>query len=82
MSSDTWLPTPAAAQALHCSESFLRRNRDLNPDGFLTNGKHWRWGAAMNNRPMLWNIRAIEQAINRRGKRLNKEHQAAREAAK
>ena len=81
MFNDQWLPTPVAAQALHCSESFLRRNRDLNPNGFLTNGKHWRWGTAM-NRPMLWNVPAIEQAINRRGKQLNKDCQAAREAAK
>jgi hypothetical protein len=78
MTTDQWLPTPRAAAALDCSESFLKRSRDT-AGGFLINGKHWRAGTSW-NRPMLWNVPLIRALLNERGLQQTHKRELARKA--
>ena len=62
---DTWLPTGKAVCALCRSADTLKRY--ALRDGVLIEGQHWRRGAYRQS-PMVWNVRACEQAIALRGR--------------
>ena len=80
MTTDHWLPTPAAAGAVPCSQSFLKRNRDIS-GGFLINGVHWRFGVGHSS-PIFWNVPAIQKVINERGLQQARERNLERKAEK
>tara|TARA_B100002051_G_scaffold255653_1_gene271492 strand:- start:1423 stop:1695 length:273 start_codon:yes stop_codon:yes gene_type:complete len=80
MTTDQWLPTPAATAALKCSPSFLKRNRDT-AGGFLINGVHWRWGVGHSS-PIFWNVPAIQKLLNERGLQQARERNLERKAEK
>lgn len=60
-----WLPTTAAAMALGCSATTLKRKRDIC-GGFLEAGTHYTFGSELNS-PITWNVAAIREAMHRRG---------------
>jgi hypothetical protein len=51
---ETWLPTPAAAVALGCSQSHLKRSRDID-GGSLEGGIDYCLGSS-SNAPITWHI--------------------------
>lgn len=63
-----WLPTPAAAIALGCSQSHLKRSRDSH-GGPLRSGIEYRYlGSA--NAAILWNVEACRERFHHHGQLL------------
>ena len=54
MTTELWLPTPAAAVALGCSQSHLKRIRD-NAGGPLEGGTDYCLGSS-SNAPITWHV--------------------------
>ena len=63
--SDVWLKTPHAAQALGCSEGWLKRCR-ISHGGFLQPELHYALGATA-TAPITWNVAEVRRAIHYRG---------------
>ena len=66
MSTNGWLPTPAAAQALGCSQKHLKNKRDSH-GGFLVEGVDYRLGCSV-TAPITWNVERCRDAFHYRGK--------------
>ena len=79
MSTDGWLPTPAAAQALGCSQKHLKNKRDSH-GGFLVEGIDYKLGCSL-TAPIVWDVERCRNAFHYRGKLARKEVQQRRQEA-
>ena len=71
LTSELWLPTTAASQALGRSPSYLKRLRDTH-GGFLEAGRHYAM-APSSNAAITWNVSLIREALNKRASSFRKE---------
>jgi hypothetical protein len=62
---ETWLPTPAAAVALGCSQSHLKRSRETS-GGPLDGGVDYALGSGSNT-PITWNVERCRAKFHRSG---------------
>lgn len=74
-----WLPTPAAAIALGCSQSHLKRSRDSH-GGSLRSGTEYRY-LGSSNAPIRWNVEACRERFHQHGQLIRAGAAALREAA-
>lgn len=63
--SQQWLRTPTAAEALGCSQNHLKRCRDSH-GGFLVGGEDYILGSS-HSASILWNVERIRAAFHHRG---------------
>ena len=63
--SQQWLRTPTAAEALGCSQNHLKRCRDSH-GGFLVGGEDYILGSS-HSASILWNVVRIRAAFHHRG---------------
>ena len=63
--SQQWLRTPTAAEALGCSQNHLKRCRDTH-GGFLLGGEDYILGSS-HSASILWNVERIRAAFHHRG---------------
>ena len=63
--SQQWLRTPTAAEALGCSQNHLKRCRDTH-GGFLVGGEDYILGSS-HSASILWNVERIRAAFHHRG---------------
>ena len=63
-----WLPTPAAAIALGCSQSHLKRNRDSH-GGPLRSGTDYRYQGG-SSAPILWHVESCRDRFHHHGQLL------------
>ena len=74
-----WLPTPAAAIALVCSQSHLKRSRDSH-GGPLRSGTEYRYQGG-SSAPILWNIEACRDRFHHHGQLIRAGAAVLREVA-
>lgn len=72
-----WLPTPAAAIALGCSTSHLKRHRDEN-GGPLRSGTDYRYQGGP-TAPILWNVESCRERFHHYGMQLRQAGAVIRE---
>ena len=65
MTTDLWLPTKAAADALGISTDTLKRKREIG-GGFLEAGHHWCAGSTRNS-PLTFCVERCREAFYQRG---------------
>ena len=70
MTTELWLPTPAAAVALGCSQSHLKRSRD-NAGGPLEGGTDYCLGSS-SNAPITWHVERCRAKFHRAGLQVRK----------
>ena len=63
--SQQWLRTPTAAEALGCSQNHLKRCRDSH-GGFLVGGEDYILGSS-HSASILWHVERIRAAFHHRG---------------
>ena len=63
-----WLPTPAAAIALGCSQSHLKRSRDSH-GGILEGGVDYCLGAST-SAPITWHVERVRAKFHHHGQLL------------
>ena len=73
------LKTPQAADALGCSVSYLKRQRDTH-GGFLELGKHYHRKPS-SNAAITWDVDLIRAEMNKRSRRSLLIHSAVASAA-
>ena len=71
LTSEIWLPTTEASQALGRSPSYLKRLRDTH-GGFLEAGVHYAM-APSSNAAITWNVPLIRDLLNKRASSFRKE---------
>ena len=67
---EKWLPTPAAAIALGCSQSHLKRSRD-SEGGTLDSGIDYCLGSS-SNAPITWHVERCRAKFHRAGLQVRK----------
>ena len=77
--SQQWLRTPTAAEALGCSQNHLKRCRDSH-GGFLVGGEDYILGPSHSG-AILWNVEKIRAAFHYRGMLRQRGEAALKQAA-
>ena len=77
--SQQWLRTPTAAEALGCSQNHLKRCRDSH-GGFLVGGEDYILGPS-HSAAILWNVEKIRAAFHYRGMLRQRGEAALKQAA-
>ena len=77
--SQQWLRTPTAAEALGCSQNHLKRCRDTH-GGFLVGGEDYILGSS-HSASILWNVEKIRAAFHYRGMLRQRGEAALKQAA-